>query len=186
MIKSSRKVMTVLTGMFVTAISVTAFAAPTVGLDADGVYYVDVPKGETVSADDTNWSSWVSAANGHPFAKRGEGTLLAGAAMASFAGEIRIENGVYAVMSDDGLGTTAGDTVVSNKGTLLITGGVSKSAFGYGGAHQNEKFYFSGDGSDNGLYSGTKVRGALYMWGSGKEFKNVSLLGDSSSWTNLS
>ena len=155
----------------------TVFAAPTAGLDGD-VYYVDVPQGETISATDASWSSWVSAASGHPFAKRGEGTLQVGAAMASFAGEIRIENGVYAVMSDDGLGTTAGDTVVSNKGTLLITGGVSKSAFGYGGAHQNEKFYFSGDGSDNGLYSGTKVRGALYMWGSGKEFKNVSLLGD--------
>lgn len=161
----------------IAAHGLTAFAAPTAGLDGD-VYYVNVPAGETVEADNASWSSWVSAASGHPFAKRGEGTLKAGAAMASFAGEIRIENGVYAVMTSDGLGTTAGGTVVSNNATLLITGGVSNNAFGYGGAHENEKFYFSGNGCANGTYSGAKVRGALYMWGAGKQFKYVSLLDD--------
>ncbi len=163
--------------VFIAAHYLTAFAAPTAGLDGD-VYYVDVPAGETVSDSDASWSSWVSAASGHPFAKRGEGTLKAGAAMASFAGEIRIENGVYAVMTDDGLGTTAGGTVVSNNATLLITGGVSNGAFGYNGAHQNEKFYFSGNGCANGRYSGINIRGALYMWSPSKQLRYVSLLGD--------
>ena len=174
----ARKYVTSLAGMVVAGIGATVFAVPTAGLDADGVYYVNVPAGETVNANDANWPVWVSAASGHPFAKRGEGTLLAGAAMASFAGEIRIENGVYAVTSDDALGTTAGDTVVSNNATLLMTGSVSQNAFGYGGSHQNEKFYFSGNGCASGSYSGYKVRGAFYMWGAGKQLKNVSLLGD--------
>lgn len=154
-----------------------ANAAPTVGLDGD-VFYVYVPAGETVEADNANWSSWVSAASGHSFAKRGEGTLKAGAAMALFAGEIRIENGVYALMSNDGLGTTAGGTVVSNNATLLITDGVSNNAFGHDGAHQNEKFYFSGNGCANGTFSGYNVRGALYMWAPSKQLKYVSLLDD--------
>ena len=152
----------------------TAFAAPTAGLDANGVYYVSVPSGETVSATDSNWSSWVSAAAGHPFAKRGEGTLEAGDAMVSFAGEIRVENGTYKVMTGNGLGTTAGATSVSNNATLFIASSVTDGEFGYTGAHRDEKFYFAGSGYDN--------QGALRVATSAtanfKQLKFVSLLGD--------
>ena len=151
----------------------TAFAAPTAGLDGD-VYYVNVPQGETVSATDANWSSWVSAASGHPFAKRGEGTLEAGDAMASFAGEIRIENGTYKVMTSGGLGTTAGATSVSNSATLFITSSVPDGEFGYSGGHNTEKFYFSGSGYDN---QGA-LRVATSAVANSKQLKYVSLLGD--------
>ena len=155
--------------MLVASIGVTTFAAPTAGLDGD-VYYVNVPAGETVSATDASWSSWVSAASGHPFAKRGGGTLTAGAAMASFAGEIRIEGGIYAVSADGGLGTTAGGTVVSNNATLLIAGGT----------HTSEPLYFSGNGCESGKYGGYTLSnpGAFWRWGGSTTFDKVTLLGD--------
>lgn len=147
----------------------TAFAAPSAGLDGD-VYYVSVPAGEVVSASDANWSTWASAASGHAFAKRGGGTLTSGAAMASFAGEIRIEGGIYAVSADGGLGTTAGGTVVSNNATLLIAGGT----------HASEPLYLSGTGCASGQYGGITLSnaGAVWRWSGGNKFNNVTLLGD--------
>ena len=159
--------------MLVATIGGMAFATPTAGLDGD-VYYVSVPAGETVGATDANWSLWVSAASGHPFAKRGEGTLEAGDAMASFAGEIRIENGTYKVMTSGGLGTTAGATSVSNNATLFITSTVPDGEFGYSGGHNTEKFYFSGNGYNN---QGA-LRVATSAVANSKRLKFVYLLGD--------
>ena len=155
--------------MLVATIGGMAFAAPTAGLDGD-VYYVSVPAGEVVNASDANWSSWVSAASGHAFAKRGAGVLKAGAAMASFTGEIRVEGGIYAATADGALGTTAGGTVVSNNATLLIAGGT----------HTYEPLYLSGTGCHSITYDTALLSdaGALWWWGGGRTFNNVALIGD--------
>jgi autotransporter-associated beta strand protein len=152
--------------MLVATIGGTAFAAPTNGVDAKGVYYVDVPRGETATLDSSMFD--VSAANtaGAPFAKRGEGMLRVGDAMSAFAGEIRVEDGTYDVLNDNGLGTVAGFTSVSNGATLKISGG----NFGNAATHQNEAFYVDGAG-----YAG---QGAINVYQNKSRISFLNLLGD--------
>lgn len=79
-----------------------------------GVYVINVSGEYKITYAD------VMAAGSNPIAKRGPGTLEVGGAMASFTGEIRIEEGVYTATKAESLGTSAGGTVVSNGATLKI------------------------------------------------------------------
>ena len=65
------------------ALAACVCGAVDTGVDAAGVYYVDVPRGAT----ETLVADWANAAiaNGGAFAKRGEGTLEAGDPMANYA-----------------------------------------------------------------------------------------------------
>ena len=136
-----------------------------VGVDANGVYYVDVPSGAT----ETLIADWADAAiaNCGAFAKRGEGTLEVGDPMVNFAGEIRVEGGIYQVMTANGLGTVDGSTSVSNGATLWFR----SNGFCDGGTHENEKFYFSGNGYDD--------KGAMRITNTSRMPRHFTLLGDS-------
>ena len=79
---------------------------------AAGTYTLDYDTAYTVTADDA------TAAEGLDIVKKGSGTVTAGADLASFAGEIRIEEGIWFVNDLGGLGTGAGGTVVSNGAAL--------------------------------------------------------------------
>ena len=86
--------------------------------DATGVYAINVAEGSSykITADD------IKEAGAYPIAKRGSGTLEVGGTMGSFAGEIRIEEGVYKATKAESLGALDGGsvTVVSNGATLMI------------------------------------------------------------------
>ena len=108
--------MLVVLAAFGDCIAEEAAAIVTKGVDeAAGVYAINVPEGryKITKAD-------ISEAGAYPIAKRGLGELEVGASMGSFAGEIRIEEGVYIATKAESLGTSAGDTVVSNGATLKI------------------------------------------------------------------
>ncbi len=139
-----------------------------VGVDANGVYYVDVPSGAT----ETLIADWADAAiaNCGAFAKRGEGTLEAGDPMENFTGEIRVEGGIYKVKTDKGLGTEAGATSVSNNATLWLTCDGFGDTASANATHRNEQFYFSGNGYGN--------YGALRMTVKDRMPRNFTLLGD--------
>ena len=81
---------------------------------AAGTYTLDYDTAYTVTAEDA------TAAEGLDIVKKGSGTVTAGADLASFAGEIRIEEGVWLVNDNGGLGTGAGGTVVSNGASLHV------------------------------------------------------------------
>ena len=80
-----------------------------------GTYTLDKDSAYTVNADD------VTAAAGLDIVKKGSGTVTAGAELATFAGEIRIEEGIWLVTDSGGWGTGAGGTVVSNGAALHIS-----------------------------------------------------------------
>ena len=75
--------------------------------DATGVYTINVAEGSSykITADD------IKAAGAYPIAKRGSGTLEVGGTMGSFAGEIRIEEGVYKATKAESLGALDGGSV---------------------------------------------------------------------------
>ncbi|MGN0853522.1 MAG: hypothetical protein ACI4Q3_09125 [Kiritimatiellia bacterium] len=111
-----------------------------------GFAVVDVPEGETrtLTADD------VAGFGSRPFVKLGGGQLDVCAAMADFAGDIYIREGVYRATDTGSFGTVAGRTYVVG-GTLLSTVGASTtwSATGGNPAYGSEWFYLRGTGHDN-------------------------------------
>lgn len=118
----------------------------------DGYAVVDVPEGETrtLTADD------VAAFGARPLVKTGLGTLVAGAEMADFPGDILIRAGQYKATHAGAFGTAAGVTYVDG-GTIWSTVGAPHTWTNEGGfpAYGDERFCLRGEGFDG--------RGAVYQ-----------------------
>lgn len=118
----------------------------------DGYAVVDVPAGETrtLTADD------VAAFGARPLVKTGLGTLVAGAEMADFPGDILIRAGQYKATHAGAFGTAAGVTYVDG-GTIWSTVEASVTWTNEGGlpAYGDERFCLRGAGFDG--------RGAVYQ-----------------------
>lgn len=118
----------------------------------DGYAVVDVPAGETrtLTADD------VAAFGARPLVKTGLGTLVAGAEMADFPGDILIRAGQYKATHAGAFGTAAGVTYVDG-GTIWSTVGAPHTYTNEGGlpAYGDERFCLRGEGFDG--------RGAVYQ-----------------------
>lgn len=118
----------------------------------DGYAVVDVPVGETrtLTADD------VAAFGARPLVKTGLGTLVAGAEMADFPGDILIRAGQYKATHAGAFGTAAGVTYVDG-GTVWSTVGAPHTWTAEGGlpAYGDERFCLRGAGFDG--------RGAVYQ-----------------------
>lgn len=118
----------------------------------DGYAVVDVPVGETrtLTADD------VAAFGARPLVKTGLGTLVAGAEMADFPGDILIRAGQYKATHAGAFGTAAGVTYVDG-GTIWSTVGAPHTWTNEGGlpAYGDERFCLRGAGFDG--------RGAVYQ-----------------------
>ena len=118
----------------------------------DGYAVVDVPAGETrtLTADD------VAAFGARPLVKTGLGTLVAGAEMADFPGDILIRAGQYKATHAGAFGTAAGVTYVDG-GTVWSTVGAPHTWTNEGGlpAYDDERFCLRGAGFDG--------RGAVYQ-----------------------
>lgn len=118
----------------------------------DGYAVVDVPADETrtLTADD------VAAFGARPLVKTGLGTLVAGAEMADFPGDILIRAGQYKATHAGAFGTAAGVTYVDG-GTVWSTVGAPHTWTTEGGlpAYGDERFCLRGTGFDG--------RGAVYQ-----------------------
>lgn len=118
----------------------------------DGYAVVDVPEGETrtLTADD------VAAFGARPLVKTGLGTLVAGAEMADFPGDILIRAGQYKATHAGAFGTAAGVTYVDG-GTIWSTVGAPHTWTNEGGlpAYGDERFCLRGAGFDG--------KGAIYQ-----------------------
>ena len=109
---------------------------------------VDVPAGETrrLTADE------VASFGARTLLKTGAGTLVAGAEMADFAGDIRIRDGFYDATVKGAFGTHAGMTFVDG-GTILSRAPAPTTWNAQGGepSYGSETFHLRGDGyADNG------------------------------------
>lgn len=117
-----------------------------------GYAVVDVPAGETrtLTADD------VAAFGARPLVKTGLGTLVAGAEMADFPGDILIRAGQYKATHAGAFGTAAGVTYVDG-GTVWSTVGAPHTWTNEGGlpAYDDERFCLRGAGFDG--------KGAVYQ-----------------------
>lgn len=118
----------------------------------DGYAVVDVPADETrtLTADD------VAAFGARPLVKTGLGTLVAGAEMADFPGDILIRAGQYKATHAGAFGTAAGVTYVDG-GTVWSTVGAPHTWTNEGGlpAYDDERFCLRGAGFDG--------KGAVYQ-----------------------
>ncbi len=118
----------------------------------DGYAVVDVPEGETrtLTADD------VAAFGARPLVKTGLGTLVAGAEMADFPGDILIRAGQYKATHAGAFGTAAGVTYVDG-GTIWSTVEAPVDWTNEGGfpAYGDERFCLRGAGFDG--------KGAVYQ-----------------------
>lgn len=118
----------------------------------DGYAVVDVPAGETrtLTADD------VATFGARPLVKTGLGTLVAGAEMADFPGDILIRAGQYKATHAGAFGTAAGVTYVDG-GTIWSTVEASVTWTNEGGlpAYGDERFCLRGTGFDG--------KGAVYQ-----------------------
>lgn len=117
-----------------------------------GYAVVDVPAGETrtLTADD------VAAFGARPLVKTGLGTLVAGAEMADFPGDILIRAGQYKATHAGAFGTAAGVTYVDG-GTIWSTVEAPVDWTNEGGfpAYGDERFCLRGAGFDG--------KGAVYQ-----------------------
>ncbi|HRR32861.1 MAG TPA: hypothetical protein P5026_02065 [Kiritimatiellia bacterium] len=99
-------------------IALPVLAEPGGVIDTEaGTYTIETEGAYTIVEDD------VTAAEGLAFVKRGSGTVTAGAVMGTFAGEIRIEEGIWLAVDPGALGTADGGTVVSNGAALHVSSG---------------------------------------------------------------
>ncbi len=118
----------------------------------DGYAVVDVPAGETrtLTADD------VAAFGARPLVKTGLGTLVAGAEMVDFPGDILIRAGQYKATHAGAFGTAAGVTYVDG-GTIWSTVWAPVDWTKEGGlpAYGDERFCLRGTGFDG--------KGAVYQ-----------------------
>ncbi len=150
------------------ALAATVFATCAWGEDvalgsvADGVYVVTVTEGDvkTLSAADA-----AAMGDATALAKRGKGRLNSNEAIANFGGEIRIEEGVFAVSKNGHLGVATGtSTVVSNGASLVILKGADALSDGENNGdlfkRNGEHFYLSGHGTE-------EYPGAVYTKGNG-------------------
>ena len=136
------------TSIAVFAVALAAFADPGGVADTDaGTYTLNYDTAYTVTSED------VTAAEGLAIVKKGSGTVTAGAALATFAGEIRIEEGIWLVTDSGGLGTADGGTVVSN-GAALHVNCATKDGITFA---RNETLTIVGSGPDGkGAYFNAK------------------------------
>lgn len=140
----------------VCAAAAFAQAATTMELVTEGEvtrYMVTVPDGETY----TLTGSDVTLFGDYGILKTGGGTLVAGAVMTNYVGDIFITNGVYKAAAAGACGPSAGKVVVSGSGTLM-NGIASVNTWtgdgGYPSLGVVEKVYLEGTG-----YNG---QGALF------------------------
>lgn len=132
----------------------------------EGVYVITVPAGDIQPVSATMAAEMGSG----PMAKRGGGTLTADDMMANYAGEIRIEDGIYKVTTAKGCGTSAGSTVVSAGATFWQAGG-DYARDGWG---KDEKFLFAGRGyNDTGAYYRTGGNGIRHFTLTDDAFFNI-------------
>lgn len=148
-----------MTGVFFPGLGREALVAGDVVADGaayeetfDGYAVVDVPAGETrtLTADD------VAAFGARPLVKTGLGTLVAGAEMADFPGDILIRAGQYKATHAGAFGTAAGVTYVDG-GTIWSTVWAPVDWTKEGGlpAYGDERFCLRGTGFDG--------KGAVYQ-----------------------
>lgn len=100
------------------AAAACAQAATTMELVTEGDvtrYVVTVPDSETYTLTESDAASFGTT----DILKTGGGTLVAGAAMTNYVGDIFITNGVYRADAAGACGPNAGKVVVSGTGTLM-------------------------------------------------------------------
>ena len=135
-----------------------------------GLMAVDCPV--SVMAGQTNVvdAAFVAAlGSADRLVKTGPGTLKSNFLMASYAGEIVVEEGVLLVDETGALGTSAGKTTVSN-GASIVFNATSASAAKF----WSETIQISGDGAEG-------IGGAFANLGAsltGQNFRYVTLLGN--------
>ena len=138
------------------AAAACAQAATTMELVTEGDvtrYVVTVPDSETYTLTESDAASFGTT----DILKTGGGTLVAGAAMTNYVGDIFITNGVYRADAAGACGPNAGKVVVSGTGTLMngiASGNDWSSSGGYPSLGVVEKVYLEGTG-----YNG---QGALF------------------------
>ncbi|MFA7173055.1 MAG: hypothetical protein WC340_06525 [Kiritimatiellia bacterium] len=136
-------------------------------------YEVTVPSGTTNVIDE----AFVTAlGSSEALVKKGAGALNSSSALASYTGEIRVEEGVFIVTENGSLGTKAGHTVVSNNATLLLDIATYNTYTDAG-----ETVYISGDGAEG--YDGVIVNNGarqpyMFYGGSGYTGGGIVLNGD--------
>ena len=145
-----------------------------VSVFADGsIYTITVPQGETNEFTEAQITA-VNSGDYDVLAKRGGGCLVGTNAIASFTGEIRIEEGAYWIKYNGELGTTDGATVVSNGAAIYVNTPAADLAenqlkFEY------ETFYFAGEGvNGEGAFCNRSPRDQYNFF----NFANVFLTGD--------
>ena len=134
------------------------FALVVMSMNASGApYVVTVTKAEGEKIIDADFVSALGTSEA--LVKKGDGVLRSSSALANYAGEIRIEAGVFAVPENGSLGTSAGATYVSEGATLLFDCQTQN-----GLTDKNETIYFAGDGAED--YAGAIVNnGAMQQYG---------------------
>ena len=162
--------------MFNSKLKVSALLAGAVFVSAfaDGsIYTITVPQGETNEFTEAQITA-VNSGDYDVLAKRGGGCLVGTNAIASFTGEIRIEEGAYWIKYNGELGTTDGATVVSNGAAIYVNTpaadlGENQLKFEY------ETFYFAGEGvNGEGAFCNRSPRDQYNFF----NFANVFLTGD--------
>ena len=132
----------------VCAVAAFAKATTTMELVTEGDvtrYVVTVPDGETYTLTESD----VTLFGGYGILKTGGGTLVAGAVMTNYVGDIYITNGVYKAAAKGACGPSAGKVVVSGSGTLMngiASGNDWTSDGGYPSLGVIEKVYLEGTG----------------------------------------
>ena len=150
--------MKLLSGLLIAAVAALTSAAD----------YVVTVAANTTNTVDAAFVAELGAAG--RLVKRGAGVLKSSAAMASYAGEIVVEEGVLLVTETGAVGTTAGRTVVSNGASIVFSLPSANSAkFG------NEKFFIAGRGAEGEL--GALVNAGAGLTGEGC-IRYITLLDD--------
>jgi len=125
------------------ALLLGAYGAPYIVTVSDGEQTVDAAFVTALGASEA-------------LVKRGSGILRSNALLKDYAGEIRVEEGVFAVTENGSLGTAAGETSVSNGATLLLD---IATANAYN--NEGEKVHISGTGAAG--YGGAVVNNGTYQ-----------------------
>ena len=150
-----------------------AQAATTMELVTEGDvtrYVVTVPDSETYTLTESDVMSFGS----YDILKTGGGTLVAGAVMTNYVGDLYITNGVYKAAASGACGPNAGKVVVSGSGTLMngiASGNDWSSDGGFPSLGVIEKVYLEGTGYNgqgallNDQVSCQNFAHAVYMTG---------------------
>ena len=153
-------------------IALSCVASALCGL-ADTPYVINVPPATTNELSETDLEALGSGAY-DVLIKEGAGTLHATSALESFAGEIRITNGVWLV-TDNGtgfFGTSAGATYVTAGAAIHVKAPAPENKCKFSG----ENFYMEGNGPDGkGVLYNESGCDETQLFGS---YGSVTLTGD--------